>query len=105
MIHGQSDMANSFKEFLAKAPLNHRTTVIILSDCRDWQGKREEGILESAMLLKEIVTKSSKVLIFNPEPESKWNTPTSCVQDYQNVGAEVYEIQNLEHLAKLITDL
>lgn len=105
MIHGQSDMANSFKEFLAKAHLNHRTTVIILSDCRDWQGKREEGILESALLLKEIVNKSSKVLIFNPEPESKWNTPTSCVHDYQNVGAEVYEIKNLDHLAKLITDL
>ena len=105
MIHGQSDMANSFKEFLAKAHLNHRTTVIILSDCRDWQGKREEGILESAMLLKEIVTKSSKVLIFNPEPESKWDTPTSCVRDYQNVGAKVYEIKDLDNLAKLITKL
>lgn len=105
MIHGQSDMASSFKEFLARTHLNHRTTVIILSDCRDWQGKREDGILESAMILKEIVTKSSKVLIFNPEPESKWDTPTSCVRDYQNAGAQVYEIKNLDHLAKLITDL
>jgi len=105
MIHGQSDMANSFKEFLAKAHLNHKTTVIILSDCRDWQGKRENGILESAILLKEIVKKSSKVLIFNPEPESKWDTPTSCVRDYQNSGAEVYEIKNLDNLAKLITNL
>ncbi len=105
MIHGQSDMASSFKEFLSKTHLNHRTTVIILSDCRDWQGKREEGVLESAVLLKEIVTKSSKVLIFNPEPESKWDTPTSCVRDYQNAGAQVYEIKNLDHLAKLITDL
>ncbi|HIJ16057.1 MAG TPA: VWA domain-containing protein, partial [Methanosphaera sp.] len=69
MIHGQSDMAASFKEFLARTHLNHRTTVIILSDCRDWQGKREDGILESAVILKEIVTKSAKVLIFNPEPE------------------------------------
>ena len=105
MIHGRSDMASSFKEFLARTHLNHRTTVIILSDCRDWQGKREEGILESASILKEIVTKSSKVLIFNPEPESKWDTPTSCVRDYQNAGAQVYEIKNLEHLARLITDL
>ena len=105
MIHGQSDMAASFKEFLARTHLNHRTTVIILSDCRDWQGKREDGILESAVILKEIVTKSAKVLIFNPEPESKWDTPTSCVRDYQNAGAEVYEIKNLDHLARLITDL
>ena len=57
------------------------------------------------MLLKEIVTKSSKVLIFNPEPESKWDTPTSCVRDYQNVGAKVYEIKDLDNLAKLITKL
>lgn len=105
MIHGQSDMTNSFKEFISKAHLNHRTTVIILTDCRDWQGKREEGILESATILKEIVTKSSKVLIFNPEPKSKWNTPTSCVKDYQKVGAEVYEIKDLNNLAKLITKL
>lgn len=105
MIHGQTDMANSFKEFLSKAQLNHRTNVIILSDCRDWQGKREDGILESALILKEIVTKSSKVMIFNPEPMNKWNTPTSCVKDYQNVGAEVYEIKNLNNLAKLITKL
>ncbi len=105
MIHGQSDMAASFKEFLARTHLNHRTTVIILSDCRDWQGKREDGILESAVILKEIVTKSAKVLIFNPEPENKWDTPTSCVRDYQNAGAQVYEIKNLDHLARLITDL
>lgn len=105
MIHGQSDMAKSFKEFLANAHLNHRTTVIILSDCRDWQGKRVDGILESATILREIVIKSSKVLIFNPEPISKWNTPTSCVQDYQKVGAEVYEIKDLNNLAKMITKL
>lgn len=105
MIHGQSDMANSFKEFLSKTHLNHRTTVIILTDCRDWQGKRENGVLESATILKEIVTKSSKVLIFNPEPMSKWNTPTSCVKDYQNAGAEVYEIKDLNNLARLITKL
>jgi uncharacterized protein with von Willebrand factor type A (vWA) domain len=44
-------------------------------------------------------------LIFNPEPESKWDTPTSCVRDYQNAGAKVYEIKNLDNLAKLITEL
>lgn len=92
-------------ENLSKAHLNHRTTVIILSDCRDWQGKRENGILESAMVLKEIVTKSSKVLIFNPEPMEKWNTPTSCVHDYKDVGAEVYEIRDLNHLADMIIKL
>ncbi|RAP52745.1 MAG: hypothetical protein BZ138_02405 [Methanosphaera sp. rholeuAM270] len=105
MIHGQSDMAKSFKEFLSEAHLNHRTTVIILSDCRDWQGKRIDGILESASILREIVAKSSKVMIFNPEPVDKWDTPTSCVHDYRNAGAEVYEIKDLDNLARLITKL
>ena len=105
MIHGQSDMTNSFKSFQKQAPLNHRTTVIILSDCRDWKGKREEGVLESANILREIVNQSSKVLIFNPEPMARWNTPTSCVQDYQRVGAQVYEIKNLENLSNMIIKL
>ena len=105
MIHGQSDMAQSFKEFLKDANLNHRSIVIILTDCRDWRGKREEGILESAKILKKIVKQSSKVIILNPEKKIRWDTPTSCVRDYQNAGAEVYEIGNLEHLAELITKL
>lgn len=62
MIHGQSDMAKSFKEFLKDAPLNHKTVVIILTDCRDWRGKREEGVLESAQVLKQIVQKVQKYL-------------------------------------------
>ena len=105
MIHGQSDMAKSFKEFLDKANLNHRSIVIILSDCRDWNGKREDGKLESAEILRKIVNQSSKVMIFNPEPKIKWDTPTSCVNDYLNAGAKMYEIKNLENLASLITKL
>lgn len=105
MLHGQSDMSKSFKLFQKQANLNHRTTVIILSDCRDWKGKREDGILESATVLREIVNQSSKVLIFNPEPMLRWNTPTSCVHDYQKAGAKVYEIKNLENLSNLIIRL
>lgn len=105
MIHGQSDMAKPFREFIDDATLNHRTIVIILTDCRDWRGKREEGILESATLIKEMVRKSQKVLILNPESKKRWYTPTSCVRDYQNAGAKIYEIKNLENLSKLITKL
>lgn len=105
MIHGKSDMANSFKEFLDQAHLNHKSIVIILSDCRDWNGKRENGELESAKYLKEIVKQSSKVLILNPESKARWNTPTSCVRDYKNAGAQIYEIKNLDNLATLITKL
>ena len=105
MIHGTSDMARSFKQFNKNANLNHRSIVIILTDCRDWNGKREEGVLESAKYLKEIVKRSSKVMILNPESHKRWNTPTSCVRDYIDAGAEVHEIKNLENLSNLISKL
>ena len=44
-------------------------------------------------------------MIFNPESMDLWSTPTSCVHDYQRVGAQVFEIRNLEHLGELITKL
>ena len=56
-------------------------------------------------MLREIVTKSNKVMIFNPEKKIRWNTPTSCVKDYENAGAEVFEIGNLDNLANMITRL
>ena len=66
---GQSDMTTSFKQFRDEATLNNHTDVIILTDCRDWTGKRENGVLESATILHEIVQKSRKVIILNPEWE------------------------------------
>lgn len=101
----QSDMTNSFKEFLEKAQLNNHTDVIILTDCRDWTGKREEGILESAKVLHEIVKKSRKVIILNPEKKIRWKTKTSCVRDYQQAGAEVYETGTLNQFAQVISKL
>lgn len=105
MIHGTSDMAKPFKTFLKETRLNHRTVVIILTDCRDWNGKRENGILESAEILKEIVQKSDRVVILNPESKKRWNTPTSCVEDYRRAGAEIFEIKNLDNLSEFITEL
>ncbi len=105
MINDTSDMAHSFEMFLDEVPLNTKSNVIILTDCRDWRGKREDGVLESAVILRKIVQKSHRVMIFNPESKKRWNTPTSCVRDYQNVGAEVYEIGTLDQFAKLITQL
>ncbi|MDO5852329.1 MAG: VWA domain-containing protein [Methanobacteriaceae archaeon] len=105
MFNGQSDMYNSFKEFYKVAPLTHRSYVILLSDCREWNGKQENGELASAAMIRKISRKSKKVLILNPENQCRWYNETSCVKDYQKAGAEVYEIGNLEHLANLITKL
>ena len=94
-----------FETFLKETRLNHRTVVIILTDCRDWNGKRENGVLESAEILKKIVQRSERVVILNPESKKRWNTPTSCVEDYRQAGAEIFEIKNLDNLSKFVTEL
>lgn len=103
--YGQSDMTSAFKEFLDKAELNNHTDVIILTDCRDWNGKYEDGVLESATLLHQIVVKSRKVLILNPEKKIRWNNPTSYVSEYEHAGAKIYETCTLNQFANVISKL
>ena len=102
---GQSDMTTSFKQFRDEATLNNHTDVIILTDCRDWTGKRENGVLESATILHEIVQKSRKVIILNPEKKIRWKTRTSCVSDYEQAGAIIYETGTLDQFARVISAL
>ncbi|OED30702.1 hypothetical protein NL43_01830 [Methanosphaera sp. WGK6] len=101
--YGQSDMATVFKQVLTEVSLNNHTDIIILSDCRDWRGKQQYGVLESAKLLRQIVIKSRKVIILNPEKKIRWNTPTSCVKDYQQAGAKIYETYTLNQFANIIS--
>ena len=102
---GPSDMTTSFKQFRDEATLNNHTDVIILTDCRDWTGKRENGVLESATILHEIVQKSRKVIILNPEKKIRWKTRTSCVSDYEQAGAIIYETGTLDQFARVISAL
>lgn len=102
MCYGQSDMNKAFKEFMDIADLNHRTNVILLTDCRDWKGERVNGVLKSAVLLGEIAKRVNKVIILNPEKKIRWNNKTSCVADYEREGIEVYETSSLEKFEKVI---
>lgn len=102
---GQSDMSKAFREFLKKANLNRNTDIIILSDCRDWKGKRIDGVLESAHLIHEMSNLARKVIILNPEKKIRWNTPTSCVKDYVNAGAKVYQTNTLDEFATVVSNL
>lgn len=102
---GQSDMTKSFKQLLKEVDLNKKTDMIILTDCRDWKGKRENGVLESAQILKEVSKKVHKIMILNPEKKIRWNTTTSCVKDYEKVGIPVYEAGTLEQFARVISKL
>ncbi|RAP46157.1 MAG: hypothetical protein BZ135_04115 [Methanosphaera sp. rholeuAM6] len=103
--YGQSDMYKSFKEFMKMADINKRTDIIILTDCRDWKGERVDGVLKSATVLKSIVQKARQVIILNPEKKIRWNNTTSCVKDYERVGARVFETSSLEQFEKVIGEL
>ena len=105
MIHGKSNMFTAFTDFEKHAHLNSKSYVLILSDCRDWAGPKEERIPKSSEIIENIVKKSKRVLILNPEEKKKWNVADSCVSHYENVGAEIFEARNLEQLAELIIDI
>ena len=105
MIRGKSNMFTAFEGFLKQANLNSKSYVLILSDCRDWAGPKEEGIPSSAYLIENMVKKSKRVLILNPEEKKKWNVADSCVSYYEDVGAELFEVRNLDQLAELISEI
>jgi len=105
MIHGKSNMFTAFTDFEKYANINSKSYVLILSDCRDWAGPKEDGIRKSAELIENIAKKSKRLLILNPEEKKKWNVADSCVKDYENAGAELFEVRNLEQLADLIIEI
>ena len=105
MIHGKSNMFTAFTQFEKHANLNSKSYVLILSDCRDWAGPKEDGIRKSAEIIENIAKKSKRLLILNPEEKKKWDVADSCVSDYENAGAELFEVRNLEQLADLIIEI
>lgn len=102
---GHSDMTKAFTQFLSEVELDRHTDVIILTDCRDWNGERNDGVLKSATILRKIIVKSRNVYIFNPENRIRWNTPTSCVRDYEEVGARIFQTNTLNQLANVIKEI
>lgn len=103
--YGQSDMTKSFEQFLDQAELNHRTDVIILTDCRDWKAEKVDGMIKSALLVKQMVQKCNQVIILNPEKKIRWNNATSYVNDYEKAGAKVFETSSLSKFEQVITQL
>ena len=98
-------MYSAFKQFQEKANLNNKSYVIILSDCRDWAGPKQNGIPASVEVLEEIVRDSKKVVILNPEDRNKWDVVDSCVSLYRETGAQVYEVNTLNQLAHFVEQM
>ncbi|MCC7558345.1 MAG: VWA domain-containing protein [Methanobacteriaceae archaeon] len=105
MIHGTSNMYQSFKSFVEKTNLNNKSNVIILSDCRDWAGPKSDGKPLSADIIEDMAKRSRKVFILNPEPKNKWNVVDSCVSYYEDAGAKFFEVRNLNQLAEFISEI
>ena len=105
MIHGTSNMYQAFESFLESVKLNRRSTLMILTDCRDWAGPKVDGIPQSAELVEKMCRKCRKVMVFNPEDPKKWDVVDSCVSHYRDAGAEIYEVRNLNQLANLVRDI
>ena len=100
-----SNMFSSFKSFLEESNINNKSYIIILTDCRDWMGPKISEKPRSAELIQEMADKSKRVLILNPESKVQWNKFGSCVSYYDDAGAEVFSVQNLEQLANLISEI
>ncbi len=105
MIQGKSNMYTAFQSFLNQANINHKSYVLILSDCRDWAGPKYEREPLSADFISSMSRKAKRVLILNPEPKIKWNAADSCISYYEDAGAEAFEVSNLEQLADLISEI
>ncbi|MEN6553676.1 MAG: VWA domain-containing protein [Methanobacterium sp.] len=103
MIQGKSNMYTAFEGFLDQANLNSKSYVMILSDCRDWAGPKDNNRPLSADLIEQMSRLAKRVLILNPEPKNKWNVADSRVSYYEKAGAEVFEVRDLEQLANLIS--
>ena len=106
---GYSNYETSFQKLLSKAPISPRTTLIIVGDCRDFQGSWHHKSPDkygqrigpkSAKLVSKMVTRSSKVIVLNPEEKLKWGVGDSAVLDYENAGAIVKYVASPIDLAE-----
>lgn len=106
---GNSNMETAFEDFIKKNQSNitKKTTIIILSDCRDYLGRREvygsaRGQPRSAEKIAQLVKMSKRLIILNPEDTKLWNTGDSVVDYYLKAGAECYPVKNLQQLADMV---
>lgn len=105
MVHGTSDMYSAFKQFQEMADISNKSYVIILSDCRDWAGPKVNGVPASVEIVEEMVRDSKKLIILNPEDRNKWDVVDSCVSLYRDAGAQIFEVNTLNQLARFVEQM
>jgi len=106
---GYSNYETSFQQLLSKAPISARTTLIIVGDCRDYQGSWRRKSHDrfgqrvdpySAKLMGKLKARSHKVIVLNPEEKAKWGVGDSAAPDYEQAGAIVKYVTSPLDLAE-----
>jgi len=111
---GYSNYETSFQQLLSTTPISARTTLIIVGDCRDYQGSWRRKSHEkygqrigphSAKLMGKLKARSHKVIVLNPEEKAKWGVGDSAVLDYEHTGAIVKYVASPLDLAEQLMNV
>ncbi len=103
-----SDYQDSFEDFftlIKYRPITRRTTILILGDCRDYEGMWEHDRPISSIYIEKMVQLTKDVIILNPESETLWNAGDSVVKYYQAAGARVFHVATLKDLLSFVFEL
>jgi uncharacterized protein with von Willebrand factor type A (vWA) domain len=103
-----SDYQDSFEDFfslLKHRPLNKRTSILILGDCRDFEGMWRHDHPISSEYVQKMVNNTKGVFILNPESKNLWDAGDSVVKYYTRVGAQVYHVATLRDLLDFVFQL
>ncbi len=105
-IHSDyQDSLDDFFTLIKHRPLNKRTTILILGDCRDFEGMWKHDHPISSEFVQKMVNNSKGVIILNPESKPLWDAGDSVVKYYQQVGAQVYHVATLQDLLNFVFQL
>ncbi len=93
-----TDLGSSLQTFYNDKleALDHRTTIIILGDGRN---NYNDPRLDMALELRR---RSRRLIWFNPESPSQWNTGDSDMSRYAPLSDGVFQVRNLAQLVEAI---
>lgn len=108
---GFSNYETALAQLERCAGLGRRTILIVVGDCRDAQGRWKKESMgrftqyiepKSAGAMKRLVKRCRRVLVLNPEDESRWSSGDSAAYHYRTAGADVFHVESPLHLAETL---
>lgn len=98
---GYTNYGHALVTFLERygKDLSHKSSILIFGDARTNWYRSETWVL------KELKNRVKRIVWFNPEPRSEWNTGDSVMNDYAKHCHQVFSCTNLEELTQAILRL